>query len=192
VTEPQPDPRLVHIEGGTGVQVGSGNQQTIHYHAATKPLWPVRVSTVPMIADCYQERAVEDILASTATTVVTGMGGVGKTQIAARHVRAWWTDLAVWVTAVDRDTIVAGYAQAARAVGQAAPTTTRSRLRGHRMNGHMPPSSKAAMVSSRTASRSTVSRVRTVVAPSPRDRRYSCARWGSKGADTDATFCGST
>ena len=125
---PQPDPRVVHIDGSTGIQIGSGNQQTIYYHAATKPPWPVRVGTVPMVADCYQKRTVEDSLASAATTVVTGMGGVGKTQIAARHARALWTDqavdLAMWITAVDRDTIIAGYAQAARAIGQATPDDT--------------------------------------------------------------------
>lgn len=85
----------------------------------------MRVGTVPMIADCYQERAAEDSLAGTATTMIIGMSGVGKTQIAARHVRALWTDpaldLAVWVTAMDRDAIVASYAQAARAIGQAHP-----------------------------------------------------------------------
>ncbi|NUT47782.1 MAG: tetratricopeptide repeat protein [Saccharothrix sp.] len=76
-----------------------------------------------MAADCYQDRAVEDGLDHAATTVITGMGGVGKTQVAARHVRAWWTDpavdLALWVTAADRDAIVADYARAARAIGRA-------------------------------------------------------------------------
>ncbi|MFD0205401.1 MULTISPECIES: tetratricopeptide repeat protein [Saccharothrix] len=124
MAEPRPEPRVVRVEGGTGVQIGSGNQQTNHYYAATGVRWPVRVGTVPMVADCYQERAVGEGLADTATTVITGMGGVGKTQVAARHVRASWTDpavdLAVWITAVDRDAIVAGYAQAARAIGRAA------------------------------------------------------------------------
>ncbi|MER7841927.1 tetratricopeptide repeat protein [Streptomyces sp. NPDC096040] len=49
--------------------------------------------------------------------VLAGMGGVGKTQLAAAHARTAWDtgelDVLVWVTASTRSAIVAGYAQAA-------------------------------------------------------------------------------
>lgn len=49
-------------------------------------------------------------------TVLVGTAGVGKTQQAARIARAAWrdeqVDLLVWVTATDRNAVVAGYARA--------------------------------------------------------------------------------
>ncbi|MEU8048131.1 tetratricopeptide repeat protein, partial [Micromonospora echinofusca] len=56
------------------------------------------------------------------TQVLSGMGGVGKTQLAAwfaREVRDE-VDVLVWVTAAGRDPIVAGYAEAAAVLGLAA------------------------------------------------------------------------
>ncbi|WP_245950047.1 tetratricopeptide repeat protein [Saccharothrix carnea] len=53
-----------------------------------------------------------------ATAVLHGLGGVGKTQIAARHARRVWldpsVDVAVWITATSRDAVVTGYADTAR------------------------------------------------------------------------------
>lgn len=129
------EPVGIRIEHSAGVQVGTGNQQIIHVNSTTvEPPWPVRVGTVPLEADCYQDRdvalTVEQsldragtvVLVPAATTVVAGMGGVGKTQIAAQYVRPLWedptVDLAVWITAADRDSITTGYAQAARLVDQ--------------------------------------------------------------------------
>jgi hypothetical protein len=134
-SESPDEPPAAHVESSAGIQVGSRNQQSIHYHGeAAEPSWPVRVGTVPVVADCYQNRdvalAVEEgldtagtvVLVPAATTVMAGMGGVGKTQIAARHVRPLWTnpavDLAVWVTAADRDAIIASYARTAHAIGR--------------------------------------------------------------------------
>ncbi|MEV0176800.1 tetratricopeptide repeat protein [Streptomyces sp. NPDC050803] len=54
------------------------------------------------------------------TQVVTGMGGVGKTQIATHYATALWNsgelDLLVWITATSRPAIVALYAQAAATI----------------------------------------------------------------------------
>jgi hypothetical protein len=121
------------VDDSVGVQVGSGNTQNF-YRVGTGQRWPVREGAVPLVADCYQAREasvlVEDsldangtvVLVPAATTVVAGMGGVGKTQIAAHHVRPLWcdpaVDVAVWVTAADRDAIVSGYARTAHAIGQ--------------------------------------------------------------------------
>lgn len=52
--------------------------------------------------------------------VLTGMGGVGKTQLAARHARDAWRsgrlDLLVWVTAAGRQGVVDAFAEAAATV----------------------------------------------------------------------------
>ena len=93
--------------------------------ARGEPHWPNQVGVVPRPADCWQDRRLVDELASDPpgspspepTCVLTGLGGVGKTQIAAAHARSLLTagklDLLVWVNAAHRHGIVAGYAQAA-------------------------------------------------------------------------------
>ncbi|WP_232838677.1 tetratricopeptide repeat protein [Streptomyces geranii] len=49
--------------------------------------------------------------------VLSGTGGVGKTQLAAHHARTAWqagaVDLLVWVTATSRDAVLSAYAEAA-------------------------------------------------------------------------------
>jgi hypothetical protein len=57
---------------------------------------------------------------------------------------------------------------------------------GQRVNGHATARSKAVRVSSKTASRSTVRRVRTVSSPSPNDCRYSWAVAGASGGAPEA------
>ena len=68
---------------------------------------------VPLRADCYRDRTLPD----GPTVVLSGPGGVGKTQLAAVLAEAAWADgrldLLVWVTASSRHTVLAGYAQAA-------------------------------------------------------------------------------
>ncbi|WP_405827190.1 MULTISPECIES: tetratricopeptide repeat protein [unclassified Streptomyces] len=58
--------------------------------------------------------------------VLAGMGGVGKTQLAADHARRAWengeVDLLVWVTAATRQAIIDAYAQAAADILHADPT----------------------------------------------------------------------
>ncbi|MFI9255220.1 tetratricopeptide repeat protein [Streptomyces sp. NPDC053069] len=60
---------------------------------------------------------VESAQPAPAGGVLAGMGGVGKTQLAAAHARTAWSkgelDVLVWVTANSRSAVVAGYAQAA-------------------------------------------------------------------------------
>ena len=59
--------------------------------------------------------------AGTATRVLSGLGGNGKTQLAAAYARRLWDggelDLLGWVTAASRDSILSGYAATARRVG---------------------------------------------------------------------------
>ncbi|WP_063762359.1 tetratricopeptide repeat protein [Streptomyces sp. NRRL F-5123] len=102
-----------------------------HYGAAAAPeptRWPVRVGLVPPAADCFQERGVIRDLdlaldppgTAVPCEVLTGMGGVGKTQLAARHARnallGQKIDLLVWVTASSRQAVIDAYAEAAEKV----------------------------------------------------------------------------
>ncbi|MEU6852612.1 tetratricopeptide repeat protein [Actinacidiphila alni] len=90
--------------------------------------WPVRVGAVPRSADWFQHRDVLDTLDTALTgpgtavvcQVLTGMGGVGKTQLAARRAHQAWRageiDLLVWVTASTRQAVIDAYADAAAKV----------------------------------------------------------------------------
>ncbi|MFF5447549.1 tetratricopeptide repeat protein [Streptomyces sp. NPDC012888] len=79
---------------------------------------------VPSPARSFQHRAEADRLRAAVAgggtavlcQVLTGMGGVGKTQLAADYARAAWDDggldVLVWVTASAQSPVVSGYAQA--------------------------------------------------------------------------------
>ncbi|KXK63035.1 hypothetical protein AWW66_05160 [Micromonospora rosaria] len=86
--------------------------------------WPHRVGAVPPQAHRRQERPADRLLDAPSTgdgggacQVVTGLGGVGKTQLAAGLVHRLWhagkVDLLVWVSATSRPAVVTAYAQAA-------------------------------------------------------------------------------
>ncbi|MFE5798086.1 tetratricopeptide repeat protein, partial [Streptomyces sp. NPDC056503] len=129
---------------------------------ATGVVWPRQFGTVPELATAYQHRAVVDQLTAAlaagdttiqadttntgtvsgdAAAVVTGLGGVGKTQLAVHHVQQVRqasglpvpagsvphsptdavpaVDLLLWITAGDTATITAAYAQAGQELGKA-------------------------------------------------------------------------
>jgi NB-ARC domain len=87
--------------------------------------WPHRVGVVPQVADGYQRREQAAALpkgvaagrGGAVTWVLAGLGGSGKTQLAAAHAEELWAggqlDLLVWITATSRETVLAGYARAA-------------------------------------------------------------------------------
>ncbi|WP_207709587.1 tetratricopeptide repeat protein [Actinomadura macrotermitis] len=85
----------------------------------------VQVGVVPRAADCFQRREaaskLEKMAAGGGTVVLcqvlAGMGGVGKTQLAAAYAREQQVDVLVWVTASSTVEIVAAYADAATALG---------------------------------------------------------------------------
>ncbi|WP_440085874.1 tetratricopeptide repeat protein [Streptosporangium sp. LJ11] len=92
---------------------------------------PVRcwVGVVPRAADCFQTREIADRLTEAAagggtvvvSQVLAGMGGIGKTQLAAAYARRTWqrqeVEVLVWVSATSHLQILAGYAQAATELG---------------------------------------------------------------------------
>ncbi|GAA4901445.1 hypothetical protein LX16_0421 [Stackebrandtia albiflava] len=125
-------PNAVHVHGG---QFGSGNHQHNHYHVVRpEPDWPLRIGVTPVVADGWQSRDTDDLLAAAeGCAVLTGMGGVGKTQSAARYAERRWRDgldLLVWVTDADRDTVSAEYARAYAAVsGENEPDTAAAAAR---------------------------------------------------------------
>src|SRR5712691_10939284 len=110
---------------------------------AAKVPWPVRLGVVPPLAGSFSPRPETGLgLASSLSpgevTVLNpapdpgipdplaAMGGTGKTQLAAALAHSLWqaraVELLVWLTASGRDAVTAGYAQALREVGDAAPT----------------------------------------------------------------------
>ncbi len=85
--------------------------------------FPHRVGAgLPRRAEAFQERRalteLERTLARQGTAVLSGMGGVGKTQLAAEFARRRWStgdvDMLLWIAADSRDAVVSTYAQAAR------------------------------------------------------------------------------
>ncbi|MFJ9634527.1 tetratricopeptide repeat protein, partial [Streptomyces sp. NPDC101175] len=134
--------------GPTAGQQGDHNTQHNHFHT-TQPeraSWPLQVGVIPPRAECFQDRAevtrLRQVLAGGGTAVVgqsqeapaggvlAGMGGVGKTQLAADYARtalsAGELDVLVWITASSGTAATAGYGQAGVEVlgsDSADPTT---------------------------------------------------------------------
>ncbi|SFY41696.1 hypothetical protein SAMN02787144_102840 [Streptomyces atratus] len=78
---------------------------------------PTRAQSFQHRAEVEQLRAVVDGGGTAVLCqVLTGTGGVGKTQLAADYARAAWgsggVDVLVWITASTRSAVVFGYAQA--------------------------------------------------------------------------------
>ncbi|WP_344442400.1 FxSxx-COOH system tetratricopeptide repeat protein, partial [Kitasatospora nipponensis] len=127
--------------GFHGPVLGKGTQN-VYYPAAaqTRAPWPHQVGMIPPTAASFQDRTerarLRRVLAAGGTAevegaraaaggVLSGMGGVGKTQLAADYARTAWQagelDVLVWVTATSRQAVVARYAQAAAELLAADP-----------------------------------------------------------------------
>jgi NB-ARC domain-containing protein/tetratricopeptide repeat protein len=128
----------IHLYDNFGVQIGSNNVQNLAYHVTlptAQVVWPVRVGVPVQLAGHYQDRTARSQLTealavgetavlvgveSHSGAVVSGLGGVGKSQLAAHYAWQVWrdesVDVAVWVDARSRDAVVTAYAEAARRV----------------------------------------------------------------------------
>ncbi|MER7692849.1 tetratricopeptide repeat protein [Streptomyces sp. NPDC097610] len=118
-----------NIEGsalGDNSRVTNIREQHIYEAPGTaEAMWPVEVGPVPALASAFQPRSVlrERVNAAHAgggtvvlTQVLSGGGGVGKTQLAAAcatDALAEGTDLVVWAAATEVQQVITQYAQAA-------------------------------------------------------------------------------
>ncbi|WP_328738272.1 tetratricopeptide repeat protein [Streptomyces erythrochromogenes] len=140
-------PGSVHLSGtgnatgsdGALVNTGYVHQMnveklTLRKGSARDPAaWPHQVGVVPSSARSFQQRAEADRLrdavdgggTAVLSQVLTGMGGVGKTQLAADYARTAWNDssldVLVWITASTQSAVVSGYAQAGVELCRADP-----------------------------------------------------------------------
>ncbi|MDT7844202.1 tetratricopeptide repeat protein [Streptomyces justiciae] len=91
--------------------------------------WPHMVGVLPPEAHCFQPREATAPESSARCRILSGLGGVGKTQLAARWAREAQrteaVDLLVWVTAATRESVEAAYAQAAHEVDGVDPADLR-------------------------------------------------------------------
>ncbi|MCX5203203.1 tetratricopeptide repeat protein [Streptomyces sp. NBC_00237] len=112
---------------------GHVSQMLLSTPPPSRPLdWPIRLGSVPALASAFQVRPVVrdriDCARASRTKavpaqVLSGGGGMGKTQLAAAYAHEAvrdGIDLVVWVDASDIEQVVARYAYAAHAVEAAS------------------------------------------------------------------------
>ncbi|GAA2286034.1 FxSxx-COOH system tetratricopeptide repeat protein [Glycomyces scopariae] len=121
------------ISGPVGTVI-QAQQVTIGSESKPVPAWPRRFGTFPQPATARLERPVDqeltDALEDGGTAVVcqilSGMGGIGKTQIAAHYAHQQWksreVDLLVWINAATRESITTAYSQAGSEFCNADPS----------------------------------------------------------------------
>ncbi|MGW7410158.1 tetratricopeptide repeat protein [Streptomyces sp. NPDC054833] len=131
-TQPRPPVVMPAIPHPTGLSISAHHHSVAahsinrfdYYAAPRAPMsWPHIAGVIPRQAECFQhrdavealERAVADGGTAVLCQVLSGTGGVGKTQLAAHYARRSWRDRAVdllaWITASSRESIVSSYSR---------------------------------------------------------------------------------
>ncbi|MER7753174.1 NB-ARC domain-containing protein [Kitasatospora sp. NPDC097643] len=113
------------LEVRNGMTGGTVNGQLVQANqvnlVTSEAAWPHQVGVIPTVADAFQPRGLVDLITAGRAVVLSGMGGIGKTQLAAHHaheqLRGGQVDLLVWVTAGSRQAVQQTYAQAAAELG---------------------------------------------------------------------------
>ncbi|MFD5341936.1 tetratricopeptide repeat protein [Streptomyces hawaiiensis] len=119
-------------QGGIAITGYVGTLTVTQHGVRREPTaWPHQTGVIPPRAQSFQRRTEARMLRApdghteVPCLVLTGTGGVGKTQLAADYARASWrsgeVDVLVWITVSSRSAVVAGYAQAGIAVLGADP-----------------------------------------------------------------------
>jgi hypothetical protein len=127
-----PTPDLVQVSGPGAIGVGGSVHAPVttnvtYIQRVRAVTWPVRIGVLPPLVHCRQDRPADHELAAAVTEpgavvgqVVSGLGGVGKTQLAANLAHQMSAngdvDLLIWVIATSRVGIIGVYAQASAAV----------------------------------------------------------------------------
>jgi hypothetical protein len=116
-TEPAGSARSVSVSHSLGAVIGDNNIVNNHINGRPPISWPQQIGLPPSTKDFHHRSATEafEIGGWGSTLVVTGMGGVGKTQLAAAfaHRAEPETDLLVWVAANSSASIVSAFSEAA-------------------------------------------------------------------------------
>lgn len=109
---------------GRGIAAWSINQVNTYIAPRVPAVLPHQVGVIPNRAGSFQARAEAERLRTAVngggtavlSQVLTGLGGVGKTQLAADYAQHAWdtgeVEVLLWVTASSRTAIVTTYAQA--------------------------------------------------------------------------------
>ncbi|MFI0896967.1 tetratricopeptide repeat protein [Streptomyces sp. NPDC020983] len=122
----------IRAEGAGAVAAYTMRDVHMHLPLRAPVTWPHSVGVVPPRAGAFQDRAERARLreavrgggTAVLCQVLSGMGGVGKTQLAADLAEELWAeglDLLVWLSAGSRTAVVAGLAQAGAEVCGADP-----------------------------------------------------------------------
>src|SRR6185437_831034 len=120
------------VAGSQGTQVGDHNVQVNFLFGGRRPSGPVVAGNVPQAPPAFQPR--EDLMVQlraagpgvSVVRAVTGMRGVGKTQLAAAYAReciAGGWRLVAWINAEDTASVLAGLEVVANRLGIDRPGT---------------------------------------------------------------------
>src|SRR5262249_19483567 len=133
---------LQHEDVTGGVMPSPGFVERLRGYASHRRVVAHMVGLVPEAADCFQHRLVADFidtaLAAGGTAILTGggsaqilsgLGGVGKTQLAASVARrlrdSGGVDVLVWASATDQTAIVTSFASAGAEIWGVDPSNPR-------------------------------------------------------------------